>query len=45
MKKIAFKYSAYRENLQMSAEMNATDSNTMQYIFLISLHRETSIFK
>ena len=29
----------------MSAEMNAPDSNTIQYIFFISLHGETSIFK
>ena len=40
MKKIAFKYSPYRENLQLSAETNATDSNTIPYIFHKSSRRD-----
>ena len=43
MKKIAFKYSPYRENLQMSAETNPTQGNTIAYLLQKSSIRDFNI--
>ena len=43
MKKIAFKYSPYQENLQMSAETNPTQSNTIAYLLQKSSIRDFNI--